>query len=68
MEKLDHADEKAIVTLTVEEPKKKKPRGTPFQKGNKFECGSKKNKEKPSLSEYIKNKTKDVKNTHNVSL
>ncbi len=33
--------------------KKKKPRGTPFKKGNKFGCGSKKIKEKASLSDYI---------------
>ncbi len=32
---------------------KKKPRGTPFKKGNKFGCGSKKSKEKASLSDYI---------------
>ena len=32
---------------------KKKPRGTPFKKGNKFGCVSKKIKEKASLSDYI---------------
>ncbi len=39
--------------------KKKKPRGTPFQKGNKFGCGSKKNKANLSLSKYIKKKTNE---------
>ncbi len=33
--------------------KKKKPRGTPFKKGNKFGCVSKKDKNKASLSDYI---------------
>ena len=39
------------------EPKKGKPRGTPFQKGNKFGCGSKQKKESLSLPNYIKRKT-----------
>ena len=40
---------------------KKKPRGTPFQKGNKFGCGSRQKKESLSLPKYIKRKTKDGK-------
>ena len=40
---------------------KKKPRGTPFQKGNKFGCGSKQKKESLSLPSYIKKRTKDGK-------
>ncbi len=40
---------------------KKKPRGTPFKKGNKFGCGSKRDKESLSLPNYIKRKTKDGK-------
>ena len=43
------------------EPEKKKPRGTPFQKGNKFACGPKQKKESLSLPNYIKKKTKDGK-------
>ena len=43
------------------EPKKGKPRGTPFQKGNKFGCGSKQKKESLSLPSYIKKKTKEGK-------
>ena len=39
------------------EPKKGKPRGTPFQKGNKFGYGSKQKKESLSLPNYIKRKT-----------
>ena len=39
------------------EPKKGKPRGTPFQKGNKFGCGSKQKKENLSLPSYIKRRT-----------
>jgi hypothetical protein len=52
MEKLDHVGD---------EPKKKKPRGRPFQKGNKFGSTSKKNKEKLSLPNYIKKKTNNGK-------
>ncbi len=40
---------------------KKKPRGRPFQKGNKFGCGSKKSTVKLSLSNYIKKKTNEGK-------
>ena len=40
---------------------KKKPRGTPFQKGNKFGCGSRQKKESLSLPSYIKKRTKDGK-------
>ncbi len=40
---------------------KNKPRGRPFQKGNKFGSISKKNKESLSLPSYIKKKTKDGK-------
>ena len=39
------------------EAKKGKPRGKPFQKGNKFGCGSKQKKESLSLPSYIKRKT-----------
>ncbi len=41
--------------------KKKKPRGTPFKKGNKFGCGSKKSRVGLSLSNYIKKKTNEGK-------
>ncbi len=41
--------------------KKKKPRGTPFKKGNKFGCGSKKSTVRLSLSKYIKKKTNEGK-------
>jgi hypothetical protein len=40
---------------------KKKPRGTPFKKGNKFGCGSKKSRVGLSLSKYIKKKTNEGK-------
>ncbi len=40
---------------------KKKPRGRPFQKDNKFGYGSKKNKERLSLPSYIKKKTNEGK-------
>ncbi len=40
---------------------KKKPRGRPFQIGNKFGSISKKNRKKLSLSDYIKKKTNDGK-------
>jgi hypothetical protein len=40
---------------------KKKPRGRPFQKGNKFGCGSKKSTVGLSLSKYIKKKTHEGK-------
>ncbi len=40
---------------------KKKPRGRPFQKDNKFGCGSKKSTVKLSLSKYIKKKTNEGK-------
>ena len=43
------------------EPKKGKPRGTPFQKGNKFGCGSRQKKESLSLPNYIKKRTKEGK-------
>ena len=43
------------------EPEQKKPRGTPFQKGNKFGCGTRQKKESLSLPRYIKKKTKDGK-------
>jgi len=43
------------------ELEKKKPRGTPFQKGNKFGCGTRQKKESLSLPKYIKKKTKDGK-------
>jgi len=42
-------------------PEKKKPRGRPFEKGNKFGGNSKKYKEALSLTEYIKKKTNDGK-------
>ncbi len=44
---------------------KKKPRGRPFEKGNKFGCGSKKNKDKTSLESYIQRKTNDGKKMAN---
>ena len=40
---------------------KKKPRGTPFKKGNQFGCGSRQKKESLSLPSYIKKKTKEGK-------
>jgi len=43
------------------ELEKKKPRGTPFQKGNKFGCGTRQKKESLSLPKYIKKKTKEGK-------
>jgi hypothetical protein len=47
--------------IATGELKKSKPRGRPFQKGNKFGSISKKNREKLSLAEYIKRKTDDGK-------
>ena len=47
--------------IATSEPEKKKPRGRPFQKDNKFGSISKKNKTKLSLAEYIKKKTNDGK-------
>ncbi len=41
--------------------KKKKPRGTPFKKGNKFGCVPKRDKKKASLESYIQRKTNDGK-------
>jgi len=52
MKKLDHVGD---------EPKKSKPRGRPFKKGNKFGCGSKKSTTSLSLSNYIKKKTNEGK-------
>ncbi len=40
---------------------KKKPRGKPFEKGNKFGCTSKKNSDKASLSDYILRSTNNGK-------
>ena len=40
---------------------KKKPRGKPFEKGNKFGCASKKDKKKASISDYILKKTNNGK-------
>ncbi len=40
---------------------KKKPRGRPFKKGNKFGCASKKDKKKASISDYILKKTNNGK-------
>ncbi len=54
------SDSKDTQTETCE-PKKNKPRGKPFQKGNKFGSISKKNRESLSLPNYIKKKTKDGK-------
>ena len=47
--------------ISTGELKKGKPKGRPFEKGNKFGSISKKNKEKLSLAEYIKKKTNDGK-------
>ena len=47
--------------IVENEPEKKKPRGTPFQKGNKFGCSSKQRKESLTLPRYIKKKTKEGK-------
>jgi len=38
-------------------PEQKKPRGTPFQKGNKFGCGTRQKKESLTLPKYIKKRT-----------
>ncbi len=60
MENLDCDKEKVVEIFTTGEPKKK-PRGRPFQKGNKFGSIPMQKKEGLSLPSYIRKKTNDGK-------